>query len=222
MIVTPHNFQPHDLIAGHLALDLVNTVTARDSQPHDWLASPEALLQWAGLTGRFSPRDLAALGRLAAASPAAARQALGRCRQLREALHDTLVPLLQGRSVPAAALQQLDRLRRAAARRCTLQARADGVAARPALAGSGLDLVADTVLADALRLLEAPDLPRLRVCAGRHCGWLFLDQSKAGRRRWCDMSTCGAAHKAQQFRQRAAAAPARAHSPPTRPPKGKP
>lgn len=233
MIITPHTFQPHDLVSGHLALDLVNTVTARDSQAHDWLASIDALLQWAALTGRFTPRDLAALGRLAAASPAAARQALGRARQLREALHATLVPLLQGRSVPAAALQQLDRLRLAAARRCTLQARADGVAARPALPGSGLDLVADTVLADALRLLEAPDLPRLRVCAGSHCGWLFLDQSKAGRRRWCDMATCGAAHKAQQFRQRAAAAPSSSPSPTpsptsfptrlsTRPPKGKP
>ena len=204
MIPVSHHFQTHDLIAGHLALDLVNTVTARDAEPHDWLASPEALLQWAGLTGRFAPRDLAALARQAAAAPAAARQALGRCRALREALHAALLPLMQGRPVPAPVLQQLDRARLAAARRCPLQAVPGGVVAQPTLKGSGLDLVADVVLADALRLLEAPDLPRLRVCAGSHCGWLFLDQSKAGRRRWCDMGTCGAAHKAERFRQRAA------------------
>lgn len=205
MIPTVHRFQPHDLIAGHLALDLLNTVTARDTEPHDWLASPAALLQWAGLTGHFAPRDLAALARQAATSPAAARQALARCRTLREALHAALLPLMQGRPVPAAVLQPLDRLRLAAARRCSLRARPAGVAAEPTLQGSGLDLIADRVLADALRLLEAPDLTRLRVCAGSHCGWLFLDQSKAGRRRWCDMGTCGAAHKALQFRQRAAA-----------------
>lgn len=206
MLVTPHTFQPHDLIGGHLALDLVNTVTARDAQPHDWLASPGSLLQWAGLTGRFAPRDLAALARMAAEAPAAARRALVRCRALREALHGALRPLMHGRPVPAPVLQQLDRARLAAARRCPLQAGPGGVAAQPTLKGSGPDLVTDVVLADALRLLEAPDLARLRVCAGSHCGWLFLDQSKAGRRRWCDMGTCGAAHKAQQFRQRAAAA----------------
>ncbi|MEN9627674.1 MAG: hypothetical protein RJA10_901 [Pseudomonadota bacterium] len=207
MTPTPHVFQPHDLISGHLALDLVNTVTARDAGPCDWLASPESLLQWAGLTGRFAPRDQAALARQAAQAPAAARRALGRCRALREALHDALQPLMQGQPVPAPVLQQLDRLRLAAARRCPLQAGPGGVWAQPTLKGSGLDLVADVVLADALRLLEAPDLTRLRVCAGSHCGWLFLDQSKAGRRRWCDMGTCGAAHKARQFRQRAAARP---------------
>ena len=216
MFITPHTFQPHDLIAGHLALDLVNTVTARDAEPYDWLASPDALLQWAGLTGRFAPRDLAALARQAAEAPAAAGRALGRCRALREALHAALLPLMHGRPVPAPVLQQLDRLRLAAARRCPLQAGPGGVVAQPTLKGSGLDLVADVVLADALRLLEAPDLPRLRVCAGSHCGWLFLDQSKAGRRRWCDMGTCGAAHKAQQFRQRAAGRP------PSPNPKGSP
>jgi predicted RNA-binding Zn ribbon-like protein len=207
MIPTPHRFQAHDLIGGHLALTLVNTVTARDSIPHDWLATFDGLLQWAGLTGSFTARDLAALARQAAASPAAARQALGRCRTLREALHGTLEPLMQARAVPVPVLQQLDRLRLAAARRCALQARPGAVAASPTLTGSGLDLVADTVLAEALRLLEAPDLQRLRVCGGTHCGWLFLDQSKAGRRRWCDMATCGAAHKAERFRQRAALNP---------------
>lgn len=204
MIPTPHDFQPHDLIGGHLALDLVNTVTARDSEPYDWLAGYEALLQWAALTGRFAARDLAALADHAAGNRRAARQALGRARQLRETLYASLSALMQGRTVPAAVLQVLDRLRLAAARRCTLHASRSGVAARPGLAGSGLDLVADAVLLDALHLLEAPALDRLRVCAGMHCGWLFLDVSKAGRRRWCDMATCGAAHKAQQFRQRAA------------------
>jgi len=219
MTPTPHHFQAHDLIAGHLALDLVNTVTARDSVPHDWLASPDALLQWAALTSRFAARDLAALARQAAADRRAAGAALGRCRRLRETLHDTLVALISGRAVPAAVLQALDRLRRSAAARSALVASRSGVAARPTLAGSGLDLVADEVLADALRLLEAPALDRLRVCGGAHCGWLFLDQSKAGRRRWCDMATCGAAQKALQFRQRAAAAAAPA---PVHPAKGNP
>jgi hypothetical protein len=36
-LIQEHTFQPRDLIAGHLALDLVNTVTARNAEPVDWL-----------------------------------------------------------------------------------------------------------------------------------------------------------------------------------------
>ena len=55
-------------------------------------------------TLRFAARDLAALARLVAADPRTARAALGRCRGLRETLHDTVVALSEGRAVPAAVL----------------------------------------------------------------------------------------------------------------------
>ncbi|MFD2262317.1 CGNR zinc finger domain-containing protein [Lacibacterium aquatile] len=56
----------------------------------------------------------------------------------------------------------------------------------------------------ALELLKDLTHGRLRRCAGEDCGWLFLDQSKAGRRRWCSMSDCGNAAKQRKFRARAA------------------
>jgi predicted RNA-binding Zn ribbon-like protein len=31
----------------------------------------------------------------------------------------------------------------------------------------------------------------VRRCASDACLWLFIDESKAGTRRWCDMSSCG-------------------------------
>jgi hypothetical protein len=34
-------------------------------------------------------------------------------------------------------------------------------------------------------------LDRVRRCANPECGWLFLDDSRAGKRRWCSMSSCG-------------------------------
>jgi predicted RNA-binding Zn ribbon-like protein len=33
-------------------------------------------------------------------------------------------------------------------------------------------------------------------------GWYFVDTSKAGRRRWCDMSTCGNAEKARRHQRK--------------------
>jgi predicted RNA-binding Zn ribbon-like protein len=46
------------------------------------------------------------------------------------------------------------------------------------------------------------DRRRIRRCAGAACVLLFLDVSKSGRRRWCDMAVCGnrakvAAHHAR-------------------------
>ena len=39
---------------------------------------------------------------------------------------------------------------------------------------------------------------RVRQCANDKCLWLFLDESKSGTRRWCDMSACGNRAKAQR------------------------
>jgi predicted RNA-binding Zn ribbon-like protein len=60
-------------------------------------------------------------------------------------------------------------------------------------------------------LVLAADRLRLRCCANPHCGWLFLDDSKAGTRRWCSMSACGNRAKVQRHaqRQRSLKAPAR-------------
>lgn len=39
---------------------------------------------------------------------------------------------------------------------------------------------------------------RIRQCANEKCLWLFLDESKSGTRRWCDMTSCGNRAKAQR------------------------
>jgi predicted RNA-binding Zn ribbon-like protein len=45
--------------------------------------------------------------------------------------------------------------------------------------------------------------PRLRACGNRRCGWLFIDRSSNGRRRWCDPKACGNRMKVRRFRARA-------------------
>src|SRR3954454_15756363 len=103
MHAVAHDFRTKDLIGGHVALDFVNTVTARDTAPLDWLDGYARLLEWAGLAGIIAPRPPA---RLAGDAPAARREpaaALGRARKVREALHDVCVALLSGKPASAAA-----------------------------------------------------------------------------------------------------------------------
>jgi predicted RNA-binding Zn ribbon-like protein len=47
-------------------------------------------------------------------------------------------------------------------------------------------------------LLVGGQLARVRQCANPACGWLFLDNSKSGNRRWCSMSACGNRAKAHR------------------------
>ncbi|MFG1815320.1 CGNR zinc finger domain-containing protein [Kribbella sp. NPDC049174] len=68
---------------------------------------------------------------------------------------------------------------------------------RPATDASGLL----TVLArDAIELLAGPLRERLHMCAADDCSLLFVDESRAGRRRWCSMNKCGARAKMSQYR----------------------
>jgi len=50
----------------------------------------------------------------------------------------------------------------------------------------------DLVAASALSILADPrELDRVRLCPGHDCGWLFLDETKNARRKWCLMEVCG-------------------------------
>jgi predicted RNA-binding Zn ribbon-like protein len=63
--------------------------------------------------------------------------------------------------------------------------------------GTALALLAP-VLWTAGDLLAGPRLGRVRRCANPECGWLFLDDSRAGKRRWCSMQSCGNRAKARR------------------------
>jgi predicted RNA-binding Zn ribbon-like protein len=54
------------------------------------------------------------------------------------------------------------------------------------------------VLWSAADLLADPRRHRVRKCANSLCGWLFVDESKGGNRRWCSMAACGNRAKARR------------------------
>jgi predicted RNA-binding Zn ribbon-like protein len=197
----PHTFRADDLVGGDPALDLVNTVTGRNGDdPRDWLADYPTVVDWARRAELIGARDQARLAALARKPAAAA--ALGRLGALREALWATFDAIARGKEPRRAGLDTIDdaRLLAAAAGRLVR----DGAGARTAwtVERSGLDLVAHLATDRALALLADPPAGRLRVCDGDNCGWLFVDGSKSGRRRWCDMATCGNVAKARRHYQR--------------------
>jgi predicted RNA-binding Zn ribbon-like protein len=198
----PHTFRADDLVGGHVVLDLVNTVNARDGDPRDWLDSYPRVLEWAALTAQFDKRLLGELGRMSTAEPRAGTLALRRLRELREAIHDVLAATIRNDTAPENALRLLEaRWQHAVAlSRLTIAERHAGV--ELSLESSRLDYLSHELVLRAVDLLRTFPEARTRICAGRRCGWLFIDRSKGGQRRWCDMATCGNAAKSRRHHAR--------------------
>lgn len=56
------------------------------------------------------------------------------------------------------------------------------------------------VARDGADLLTGPWAHRIRECERPDCSLLFVDESRAGARRWCSMETCGARSKMARYR----------------------
>ncbi len=117
---------------------------------------------------------------------------------LREAIYRIFGALAAGDRVGAADLALLNGALAAAPPRLRLTQR-DGLyfwtAERPPLSVS---VLLAPVVWSAADLLARPGPHRVRRCANGQCLWLFIDRSKAGTRRWCDMSACGNRAKARR------------------------
>jgi predicted RNA-binding Zn ribbon-like protein len=122
---------------------------------------------------------------------------------LREAIYRIFTAVAAGDAVPEADLAALNQTLTAAPPRVRLAWSGAGygwaAVAPSALSAPGL---LAPVLWSAADMLTRLDRFRVRRCANDECLWLFIDQSKGGTRRWCDMSSCGNRAKARRHYRR--------------------
>lgn len=205
------------LVAGHPAIDLVNTVTPRLPVPdEDHLSTPGDLLIWARRVGIAVEEELAAVAGAWGTSPGAAARALSAVKEIRGSLETVLSWRLGFGTNIAEVEQTLDFLARqwaSAAGRTTLVVGGDNGETAQLMTGTVPTLlVQDRVAMAVVDLLCHTDLSHLGMCDVEHggCGWLFIDHSRNKTRKWCTMDDCGAQAKARRLtdrrRRRAAAA----------------
>lgn len=98
---------------------------------------------------------------------------------------------------PAAAdIETLNRLLERAPGRVAVTVAVAGNRWRLPPAGPAVASLLAPVIWSAGDLIAGERLVRVRLCANEKCRWLFLDDSKAGTRRWCTMRSCGNRAKA--------------------------
>jgi len=185
------------LIAGHPALDLVNTLDWRFGAkgPEDLLTSYDDLVRFTQQSKLLSLRP--------PATRSAGARALQRSTELREALAEIFYSQLDGRKPSTEARHRLERYFKEARLRQMLNWKQS-----PRLKWEwpahaiNAELPLWALALNASDLMTSEAVHRVRACDNPECRWLFLDTSKNHTRRWCDMKLCGNRMKARRFKAR--------------------
>jgi predicted RNA-binding Zn ribbon-like protein len=190
---TARTLIPRALIAhqvgGHLALDFCNTAGEHLAErPDELLLDWESFLRWATQVALLGPESYFELLRHT--------EPLDEIVQLREAVYRSGLAIAGARRL---AKHDLTFIReRANARRPQIEFRGNVGRWRPDPSDVSVQLCG-VLAGEALSLFCSPKAARIGICDGGDCGWLFLDESRGKRRRWCDMNDCGSRAKARRY-----------------------
>src|SRR5688572_2062776 len=167
-------------------MEFVNTRYWRAQEtPTETLNSAEDLSAWAA-------------GNISKQARSLARREFERAIEARATIHRAVEPAAGGKTPAAADLETLNALLAAAPARTTLRRERNGFSWDVDMRGSTALGQLAPVLWSAGDLLTGARLDKVKRCANPECGWLFLDDSRAGKRRWCSMSSCGNRAKARR------------------------
>jgi predicted RNA-binding Zn ribbon-like protein len=197
-----------EFVAGHVALEFVNTVDWRldPARRHELVTRFDDLLTWARLAGLLDAAAIRALRAAAQRDPAGAERSVRRARRLREALFRILMAARHDDPPRTRDVRLFNAFLNSTLRNRRIEARGTAWSwswARKA--GDAFDAILWPVVLAAADLLTSPARAQIGECAGEGCGWLFLDTSRTGRRRWCTMRGCGNRAKVRRFYQRSRA-----------------
>lgn len=187
-----HDTRPEPSAEAELFIDFANTLHFHDGIPDDGVAGADALRAW--LVDRsLAPPD---------ASLASVERALPAFRDLRDLIHDVTERLVDHGRPSTRQLQRLNRVMRDGLHYHRLEPADDGASFTIGQVGDHLDQARSAIAGSLAHYVADHDVDRLRICAADDCRWRFIDNSPAGRRRWCDMRTCGNRAKVAAHRQR--------------------
>lgn len=203
-------------VGDHLALDFLNTLAMPSGQRLEWLVDGSDLLDWLETAGAIAPR-VAARFRAQAGPTQALDAVAAKARALREWFR-RFVQTHAGRQLRPEALKELAPLNRLLAQDSNYQqvdavsgwtsdsgARAGPFGWRAERRWTSPDQLLQPIAEAIGDLVSGADFRLVRACEGTGCTLVFYDRTKAHRRRWCSMASCGnrakaAAHRARQRR----------------------
>ena len=186
-----------------MCLDFINTLDDRFSnEPEELLQSYIDLARFAEDTRVLSDTQVDRLLAASLQSREEAQRALRSAIELREAMYPVFWALIKKKPVPAGPLYVLNGYIHEAAQHISLVPRVGHFEWQFEEASNNFEAPLWPIARSAGELLASDRLQFVRACASKTCEWLFLDESKNHRRRWCDMRQCGNRAKVRSFYKR--------------------
>ena len=190
----------YEFLGGNLALDFTNTVHDHGADdPGDDLRNVAEWVEWAAQAKLLTGMEARELRR--SVDEAHFRRAL----KLRELLYEIFSAAASGKKPEASSLREFQSLYRDTLRQMELRPAGSHYRLAWSSTMQPLERAQHEIVRAASELLTSDALERVRQCCGDSCSWLFVDTSRNGMRRWCDMRACGNRDKVRRFREKAGA-----------------
>jgi predicted RNA-binding Zn ribbon-like protein len=210
--------EPFAFVGERLWLDFVNsddtTRGRRRATATDALNTFEGFIGWLSQARLLDDERAVAMARRAQQQPTGASAALHEARRLRNVLRAlaerggaSVARAGAGREGDDRALQvaiaEINRVLGRSAGTRRVEPRDDGKFVRNFVTvGDVFAGLLTPVIESAADSLVNGELARVHRCADPRCGRVFYDSSRNGKRRWCDMTTCGNRAKAARHRRK--------------------
>jgi predicted RNA-binding Zn ribbon-like protein len=182
-------------------LDFVNTGRPVRGRRVREYAGPDDAIAWFAARNLLHDDARRALLARYAADPAAGEADLEAIRRVRDAMRGLLESAVARRPASRTDLKTVNRALRTHYVYELVPA-ADGVTMGHIHLGDPIAGALERLAETLARVLSLGLPERLRICESPDCGEAFIDRSRTGKRRWCDMATCGNRAKAARHRQR--------------------
>ncbi len=189
---------------GEIALRFVNTVDLRWSSADESLHGYDDLLAWAAGQRLVTDAERGRMEDTAAGDPRLAAAAFSTAIGLRESLYRVLEAVARRADPEERDLAVVNDRLALGRERIRTGSEPGGLLVEHEDTGPDLERVLGPVARSAARLLGSDVTRLLRACPGspgRACGWLFVDVTKNGNRRYCVAGLC--ANRARASRHRA-------------------
>jgi predicted RNA-binding Zn ribbon-like protein len=180
----------------------VNTLEFTHDQPTDNIPDTDSLVAWLRRARLLSERAASTERAALRDDPSEAARRMERFGHLRELIRDIAEELAADGQPSRTNVRELNHILRHGLHFHQLEMNADGTAYGLARVGDRLDQARATIAGTLADFVATGRVDRLRICANPGCREVFVDRSPTGRRRWCDMRTCGNQAKVARHRAR--------------------
>jgi len=179
-------------LAGHPALDFLNTRMSADGGLIDVLERDEDVLNW--LKKANFPVDAGGAFHFEAGN------LLDRARRMREAIRSLVEKRMAGRRGDPAILN--DFLASAESHLRLVWSKPRQLRIETERRQDSPEAILAPVAESAAQFLATADFRFVKRCEGETCVLLFWDRTKSHHRRWCSTMLCGNRHKVAAYRER--------------------